>query len=274
MAAPSKNWTDILDTAIDAESPITELLLTQIRDNIIHVKEWLGFGFTASQAHTHNGLDSAPVVDADDSIPATALARTNEISLFDDFLDETALHGPLENFDATVLFLTGEDNGVISIESAISGGRYAGVGQQINKPFRLNTGATITFETKVSGNGTGNALRIGAGLWDGTVIVTVTDDQIIFRVNSTNNKIQCITTSGGISTVTDTDTDLSTTTKQRLTFIATPAQVLFYVDGILKVTHTTDIPGISINMGVILGVATTGVVADYDYGFCHQDKRN
>lgn len=61
MPAPSKNWTDIADTSIDPDSPITTSLMTAIRDDLVHVKEWIGHGFTAQQAHTHNGVDSALV---------------------------------------------------------------------------------------------------------------------------------------------------------------------------------------------------------------------
>lgn len=59
MAAPSVSFTTIPDTDIDADSPITVTLLTSIRNNLVHLREWLGDGYTAAKAHSHNGVDSA-----------------------------------------------------------------------------------------------------------------------------------------------------------------------------------------------------------------------
>lgn len=59
MAAPSVAFTVIPDGDIDPDSPITTTLMTSIRDDLQHLREWLGHGFTPAQAHTHNGVDSA-----------------------------------------------------------------------------------------------------------------------------------------------------------------------------------------------------------------------
>ncbi len=59
MAAPTKNWTDIPDTAIDADSPLDTTLLTEIRDDLAHLHEWLGLNYTAAVDHNHDGLNSA-----------------------------------------------------------------------------------------------------------------------------------------------------------------------------------------------------------------------
>lgn len=61
MAVPSKNFTIIADSAIDADSPITEDLMTDFRDNDIHLEEWLGLSYTAAQDHDHDGVNSARV---------------------------------------------------------------------------------------------------------------------------------------------------------------------------------------------------------------------
>jgi hypothetical protein len=61
MAVPSKNFTEIQDTAIDADSPITEGLMTNFRDNDIYLEEWLGKDYTAAQNHDHDGVNSALV---------------------------------------------------------------------------------------------------------------------------------------------------------------------------------------------------------------------
>lgn len=59
MAAPTKSWTDILDAAVDPDSPLDTFLMTSIRDNLIHLEEWLGGSFTAAIDHNHDGNNSA-----------------------------------------------------------------------------------------------------------------------------------------------------------------------------------------------------------------------
>jgi len=59
MASPTKNWTDIPDSAIDADSPLDTTLMSEIRDDIVHVYEWLGVNYTAAQDHNHDGVNSA-----------------------------------------------------------------------------------------------------------------------------------------------------------------------------------------------------------------------
>lgn len=61
MAAPSKNFTTIADSSIDADSPLTEDLMTDLRDNDIHLEEWLGKDYTAAANHDHDGVNSAAV---------------------------------------------------------------------------------------------------------------------------------------------------------------------------------------------------------------------
>lgn len=59
-----KAWTNILDAAVDPDSPVDTALVTAIRDNAMHLREWLGNGYTsgADQDHNHNGVNSAPVL--------------------------------------------------------------------------------------------------------------------------------------------------------------------------------------------------------------------
>lgn len=58
MPVPSKNWSTIPDSDIDPESPVTTGLMTAIRDGLVHVYEWIGYGYVASQAHDHDGVNS------------------------------------------------------------------------------------------------------------------------------------------------------------------------------------------------------------------------
>lgn len=59
MTAPSKNFTSVPDASIDVDSPWTQEVTTQYRDNDIHLEEWLGASYTAAQDHNHDGVNSA-----------------------------------------------------------------------------------------------------------------------------------------------------------------------------------------------------------------------
>lgn len=59
MTAPSKNFTSIADSSIDVDSPITQDLMTQYRDNDVHLEEWIGKDYTAAINHDHDGVNSA-----------------------------------------------------------------------------------------------------------------------------------------------------------------------------------------------------------------------
>lgn len=61
MAYPSKTFTTISDSAIDADSPIDVSLMTSFRDNDIHLKEWLGRDYSAEPNHSHDGVNSKSI---------------------------------------------------------------------------------------------------------------------------------------------------------------------------------------------------------------------
>lgn len=59
MPAPTVPYVSIPSGDYDPDSAITVTLMTSIVENIEHVRQWLGQGYTASQAHVHDGVDSA-----------------------------------------------------------------------------------------------------------------------------------------------------------------------------------------------------------------------
>jgi hypothetical protein len=63
MTAISKTYTAPSDAQVDADSPIDTTLLTQFRDDIIFLKEWLGHSYVggAVQDHNHDGTNSAAI---------------------------------------------------------------------------------------------------------------------------------------------------------------------------------------------------------------------
>lgn len=73
MASPSKNWSDIGDSRVDADSPLDTTLMTEIRDNLVHLKEWLGSSFTPAVDHDHDGINSKSPVLADSTVTLSKL---------------------------------------------------------------------------------------------------------------------------------------------------------------------------------------------------------
>lgn len=63
MAAITKAFTAIADSAVDPDSPVDTALVTALRDNTTHLREWLGASFYAgaAQDHAHDGVTSALV---------------------------------------------------------------------------------------------------------------------------------------------------------------------------------------------------------------------
>lgn len=95
MPAPSKNWTVINDGAVDSDSPIDQALMTAIRDDLVHLEEWLGLSYTAAQDHDHDGVNSKSVVGVADGTISTAKLKTTtgEITAANGTAANTALPG-------------------------------------------------------------------------------------------------------------------------------------------------------------------------------------
>lgn len=63
MTAISKAWVTMTDAATDADSPIDQALMQGYRDDLVHLREWLGASYYpgAAQDHSHDGVNSALV---------------------------------------------------------------------------------------------------------------------------------------------------------------------------------------------------------------------
>lgn len=63
MTAISKSWVAITDAQVDPDSPLDTALITGLRDDLIHLREWMGASFTggAVQDHSHDGVNSTLV---------------------------------------------------------------------------------------------------------------------------------------------------------------------------------------------------------------------
>lgn len=78
MPAPSKSWVTVIDGQVDSDSPVDSVLMTGLRDDLVHLREWLGSSYTAQVNHTHNGVDSALVTSiANDAVTTAKIAAAN-----------------------------------------------------------------------------------------------------------------------------------------------------------------------------------------------------
>ncbi len=247
MPAPSKNFTTIADSSVDGSSPLTTTLLTGLRDNAEHLKEWLGKDFAAAQNHQHDNVDSARVKEAN-------LDRTGGVRVFDDFLFDN-ISGLWTAVTAAAI---AADNGVARLTG---GGSLSSVGAQ---SFRLS-GNTLTFEARVK-HGTSGPIQL-IGLADTTNFISP-NCAIYFGNTVSASNWWAKTYNNTAATSTDTGVAISTTTFQKLKIVATPSSVAFYINDVLKATHTTNIP--TVNMGIF--VKSDGQL-DVDYVDCASSVR-
>ncbi|MEE9614859.1 MAG: hypothetical protein V3W31_07940 [Thermodesulfobacteriota bacterium] len=76
MAAPTYSWNSITAGQCDADSPLDETLMEAIRQNLIHIEEWLGDGYTAAKDHDHDNVNSKSVVLGDGVVVQAKLSTT------------------------------------------------------------------------------------------------------------------------------------------------------------------------------------------------------
>lgn len=72
------SWNTINASQCDADSPLDEVLMEAIRQNQIHLEEWLGQNYTAASDHDHSGVNSALVANlsiAEGKLATSAVAQ-------------------------------------------------------------------------------------------------------------------------------------------------------------------------------------------------------
>lgn len=255
MAAPSKNFTNITDSQIDADSPIDTTLMTGIRDSLVNVKEWLGNSYTAAVDHGHNGIDSKKINDAD-------IIKTNAVAFWDDFLDPNVSQWT----KTATAALENAVNGWCRITNLTSTGVFDGIFQG-GRAWKLSAGITITFEAQVkpvliAAYDTHVGLFQAQNGWN---------DKISFGVVGGSANWQCTTTlNGGGTTTTDSGVAATVGTAYLFKIVAAASSVLFYIDGVLKATHTTNIPTTNLGLGVALNASRS---VDIDYINCSSSGR-
>lgn len=270
MPAPSKNYTLIGDASIDSDSPLDVTLMTQMRDNLIHLEEWLGDGYVAAKDHDHDGANSKKITDEN-------VIRGGGVLVWDDFVGEAVSKYDTSPGDTdsgmwsfassgSVSIASNEANGIAKITG---GGSAAGIHQTVNgKIFKASASAgnTITIEIRTAINA-GTYSSCAFGLLSAEAIPPA--HGIFFSITGSN--WQATTRASSVSTNTDTGVAAGTSF-QKLEIEATSTSVKFYIDDVLKATHTTNIPTILLAPGLLLGADVTSNFY-FDYFYCTSNKR-
>ncbi|HHL40888.1 MAG TPA: hypothetical protein ENJ37_10315 [Deltaproteobacteria bacterium] len=82
MAAPTYPWNTISASQTDADSPLDTTLMEAIRQNLIHLEEWLGDSYTAAKDHDHDGANSKLVATIADGIVTNAKLNGGPVSIY------------------------------------------------------------------------------------------------------------------------------------------------------------------------------------------------
>lgn len=70
---PTYPWNEITQAQTDADSPLDTTLMEGLRQNLVHLKEWLGGSFTPEADHDHDGVNSSNVALADSTVSVAKL---------------------------------------------------------------------------------------------------------------------------------------------------------------------------------------------------------
>jgi len=258
MAAPSKSWVTIVDSQVDADSPLDTTLVTGLRDDLVHLREWLGKDYTATQNHKHDGADSA-------AVDWGSVVKTSSLEIFDDFcFFNTASSVPNWWTGNATYAYQNAVNGVLRFSGG-TGTEFKGI-LQAGRPFQISGGLTVTYEARIKKTDV-TYKYLYAGLMDA---LSGTTNHVALGDTSNGANFKAISTLAGSTTQTDTGVVIDTAWHV-FKIVATPSSVLFYIDGVLKATHTTNIP--TTNLGPAIGCYDAGAV-DVDYVRCYQTGRN
>lgn len=166
MTAPSKDYTDIADTQVDADSPLDTVLMTSIRDNLVHLKEVLYDTYTPAKAHTHDGTNSALITSvADGAITPAKLANYAVGNILFHSHDAEVTHNNNTYTKKKSIYLP--RGGTLRIKFDLKktianycGGQIRRNGVAVGSVQETNSLAYVTFSQDISGWSSGDYLEL------------------------------------------------------------------------------------------------------------------
>lgn len=213
--------------------------------------DWICTGFSRVSTSVIDDEAVTTTKIADEAVNDTKIDRS-EYSVFNECI-ATSPSGWSESGTLTVRDAAG---GIVRLDK--SGAAYARTSAQV---FDVVLG-TVVVECRLAEVLASGDPIIHIGLNE-SATMSGGNNSIVFEYNTGTSKIKTRTTSASVSTQKDTDVDLGASMKI-LKIIATATQVDFYVDGVLKTTHTTDIPTLEMYGGFGISASATEDI-DIDY---------
>lgn len=195
------------------------------------------------------------------AITPDKITRSAGVEVFDHFLLSNLVGWT--NHAGGAAIISGS-NGWVRITADATAAQY-GISQFVTLPFKISGGNTLTFEAKIK-TSAGSIVYFQFGLMDTDVITA--GNRIMFMASGPG-AVRVQNSSAGTFTDSGTDVNWNINTTYKFKFVVTASQILFYINDVLKATHTTNIP--TVNMGVGLLIAASNTYADVDYVHCTSD---
>jgi len=274
--------TDIMTTGEDYK--VTRFLTAgdihnqHMAELIYHHPDWVLLNPTnvladvISERSDNTGVTVDGVLLKDGLMPSSAVIPNltdGSVYTFTDFLAGSAAYDEnWEEQDATGVGTFSTPTGVDGWARVVTTGtNKSGWGRTNSEKFwALSSGKTIIFETKIDYQSSTHDPLIG--LWSDILNVAGTDG-IFFDHNTGTSKIRVTTRASSTSTATDLDIDYPVA-EITLKIVATTTSVKFYVDGVEKAEHTTNIP--TANLAGCVGVDSSSAL-EIDYAFIYKNSR-
>ena len=142
MAAPTEVFATITTAQVDADSPLDVTLMGSIRANLINLNEQLigdAATYVAAQAHTHDGVNSAPV---------TVHTYTSGANIFFRSTEESTIVTSTVSIPAMQVGVSW--GGTIRVRFDMKMSSAVGGGAAVNGQIFRNSSAVGTFRTTTS----------------------------------------------------------------------------------------------------------------------------
>lgn len=209
-------------------------------------------------------------------------ADVNQTIIFDDFtgvaIDLTNDWTEIKDTGASVAIAADEVGGRVALTSAATTDND-GASIQGNEIFALASGRTMWFATRLQCNDadqTDICTGFTVNFATNPEAMLTAADRIVFQVNDGDASILCKTEKDGTETSTDSGVDLADATDVDLAILVEgTGRVYFYINDILRATHSTNIPddeNLTVAAMSVSGSATGTRATSIDYILAGQTR--
>ena len=268
MAAPSKNFTIIPDGDIDADSPMTETLKTQERDNDIHLEEWLGKNYIAAVDHDHDGFNSKSVTGvADEAITGEKVGYAYSRTYIADY----SISDQMREFDTWNEIVTG--TGAVDEAHDSANPKLSVFADSVGDDAMLSISNAVRSENSwrmkavlYTGSSISN-MRLAWGFADiPTLIQTDTTPDVhgayfLYDTTLAHTNFRALTIAGSGATIENTDTGItvaaSTKYEIEIEIDSVAGEIKFYINGVEVGVNDATLPTGNEDMDMFFSMTST-----------------